>query len=480
MSFTSLTFLYIFFPTFFLFYYITDDRLKNYWVLIASIFFYSWGSPKVVLILIFSGFLDYVFGRLIEKWRSGDHLKTVLAALSICANIGLLGYFKYTNFFFNELNSVVFFHDFKPFSWDTIVLPIGISFITFKKISYIVDVYRNTANSSKTFTDYLLYILIFPQIMAGPIARYHEFADQTQARQHSLELFFQGMFRFALGFGKKVLIADVLGIIVNRIFDMAPETLAVPHAWYGALCYTLQIYFDFSGYTDMAIGLCNMMGFSCPENFNSPYISRNITEFWRRWHITLSSWMREYLYIPLGGNRVSTVRVYLNLWIVFLASGLWHGANWTFIVWGAYHGLFIILDKVFWEERVLKMNRFISIAINFVIIIFGWVLFRSPDIQYACQYGLRMMGISEHMPSTRLIFWREIITNRSLLVFCIACVISFLPAFSIYESTCNKMKILVSENAFYGLKFLVLITITLLGIISLSKSNFNAFIYFRF
>jgi len=393
LAFNSITFLFIYFPLFFVVYYSVNLRLRNYWTLAGSLLFYSWGSPIGLLVLLTTCIIDYVATIIISRSYSRS-MRTSIAGFAIVLNICMLGYFKYINFIISEFNRLITSIELQPVSMTTVVFPIGISFFTFKKISYIIDRMRRTAAAPRSFSDYLLYVTFFPQIMAGPIVKYHEMFDQIQRRTTNIDLVYQGLFRFSVGLGKKVLVADVMGSIANRIFDLNPLSLPSGYAWLGAVCYTFQIYFDFAGYSDMAIGLGNMMGFTCGENFNSPYISRNITEFWRRWHISLSAWMREYLYIPLGGNRVKKMRVYLNLWIVFLVSGLWHGASWTFIVWGAYHGLFITLDKLFWQRVESRLNKTISITLAFIIITIGWVLFRSPDIRFALQYILRMLGMN--------------------------------------------------------------------------------------
>ena len=302
-------------------------------MLAGSLLFYSWGSPIGILVLLASCIIDYSATIIIS--RSNSRLtRTYIAGFAIVMNICVLGYFKYINFIIAEFNRLITNIELQPVSLTTVLFPVGISFFTFKKISYITDRVRGTAAAPKSFIDYLLYVTFFPQIMAGPIVKYHEMFEQIQRRAANLDLIYQGLFRFSVGLGKKVLIADMLGATANQVFSLNPLSLSAGYAWLGAVCYTFQIYFDFAGYSDMAIGLGNMMGFTCGENFNVPYISRNITEFWQRWHISLSAWMREYLYIPLGGNRVTKLRIYVNLWIVFLVSGLWHGAKTGLLLFG--------------------------------------------------------------------------------------------------------------------------------------------------
>jgi alginate O-acetyltransferase complex protein AlgI len=480
LAFNSLIFLFIFFPLFILIYYSVNSRLQNYWILVFSLLFYSWGSPKVIFYLLLLSIFDYLITKYLNKINYNLELKKVLIALSICANIFLLGYFKYKNLFIHEINSIISCLGFTTFTCTSIVLPIGISFITFKKISYIMDIYWEKIKPAETMSDFLVYIFLFPQIMAGPIVIYHEISEQIKLRKHSIELFYEGIFRFSIGLGKKVLIADSVGEIANKLFMIPSESLPVLYIWLAAICFTFQIYFDFSGYSDMAIGIGNMIGFTCPENFNAPYISQTVTEFWRRWHITLSSWMREYLYIPLGGNRVSTFRNYSNLWIVFLISGLWHGANWTFVIWGGYYGFFLTIDKLFWYKKSLSINKLLNITITFLIILFGWVLFRSPDLQYAIKYYMRMFGLLNYCPAFPPIIWQELITNRAMTVLVIAIVLSFIPASKLYERFYFYFMNSFSSILIHGAKIIIALIVVFLAVVSLSNSSFNAFIYFRF
>jgi len=281
--------------------------------------------------------------------KSSGKKKKLLTAISVMLNVGLLAYFKYANFFVENINEVLAAIGIEQIKWTAVTLPIGISFFTFQKMTYAVDVYRGVYHPLKKPTDFALYILMFPQLIAGPIVRFNEIANQIEDRSwnENNNNRLTGFFRFTVGLAKKVLIANVLGEQVDLIFGLGQLEFNTVTAWIGIVAYAFQIYFDFSGYSDMAIGIGRMIGFDFPENFNNPYISRNITEFWRRWHITLGRWMRDYLYIPLGGNRVSTMRLYFNLWVVFLISGLWHGAAWNFVIWGAFHGLFLVMDKLF-------------------------------------------------------------------------------------------------------------------------------------
>jgi alginate O-acetyltransferase complex protein AlgI len=348
MVFSSIVFLYYFLPLFLIVYYAVGRNYKNAVILCGSIFFYAWGAPKFIFVILGTTVIDFYVVRLMDAAKQ-KRSKKLLLATSLCINLGMLFYFKYSNFFVENLNTILHSAGIQTLSWTKLVLPIGISFYTFETLTYVVDVYRGVHKPLKNFWDYQLYIILFPKLIAGPIIRFHEFADQVydHADHETIDNKLRGFYRFLIGLGKKVLIANAVGLAANKIFALPAEQLGTMQAWFGALAYTFQIYFDFSGYSDMAIGLGLMMGFRFPENFNNPYTALSITDFWRRWHITLGAWMREYLYIPLGGNRVkSKGRLYLNLWLVFLASGLWHGAAWGFIIWGAYHGLFPCAGKV--------------------------------------------------------------------------------------------------------------------------------------
>jgi alginate O-acetyltransferase complex protein AlgI len=312
------------------------------------------------------------------------------------------------------VNAVLSLFGDKQIHWTKLILPIGISFYTFETITYVVDVYRSIHKPLTKFWDYQLYIILFPKLIAGPIIRYHDLADQITYRVESIDDKLIGFYRFALGLGKKVLIANHMGIVADEIFGSNYLELNTLSAWVGSLAYTFQIYFDFSGYSDMAIGLGKMMGFKFPENFNNPYISRSITEFWRRWHITLGSWMKNYLYIPLGGNQVTTQRLYFNLWLVFLASGLWHGASWSFIFWGAFHGFFLVLERAFFSNFLKKIGMLPSIFITFLIVNFGWVFFRIEKISDAFVFIKRMFVLDFNFENS---FSNEFITYLVIAIF---------------------------------------------------------------
>lgn len=473
MIFSSSFFLLYFLPIFLLIYYLIDKRYKNLTILLASIFFYSWGAPKFVFVIVGSTILDFYLVRLLYKSEKKNQ-RRLLLFVSVFINLGLLAYFKYANFFIETVNDVLGFLGKNTIKWTEVLLPIGISFYTFQTITYSVDVYRKVHKPLDKVTDYLLYIMSFPQMIAGPIIRFNSIADQITSRIETIDDKLNGFYRFCIGLAKKVLIANVMGAQADLIMNGNVSNLDFSTAWLGIIAYTFQIYFDFSGYSDMAIGLGRMMGFRFPENFNSPYISKSITEFWRRWHMTLGAFMRDYLYIPLGGNRVaSKTRLYFNLWIVFLLSGLWHGASWNFVIWGAFHGLFLILDKMFLLKIYERIGGLLSMLITFFITMIGWTIFRLEDFQVLKTYLTKLFRfqgvyIPEALPS----FYPILI---------VAVFFSFLTYFNLGKKVENY--IFWKEN--YSIKASLLNTVIamillLLSISSITSSGFNPFIYFRF
>lgn len=390
MLFSSVFFIFVFFPIFLISYLLTPKRFKNIVLLGASLVFYFWGEPIFCFIAIASAMLDYILCKKIYASEKINAKKYLI--IGIVANISLLIYFKYTNFFLKIFTSVSSHH----FDALNILLPIGISFIVFEKITYLVDVYRGHGKPANSIFHYLTYVFLFPKLLAGPIIKYHEISDQLRERHLSIQEFMEGFKRFLRGLAKKVFIADSCGMITNQVFALSNNDLSFSYAWIGIICFTLQIYFDFSGYSDMALGLARMLGFRLRENFNLPYISENFSEFWRRWHISLSSWIREYLYIPLGGNRTSTARIYVNLWICFLLSGLWHGANWTFILWGAYHGFFLAVDKLFWLKFHVHLPKYFRVFITLFLVTLSWVIFRAADFTQILSYFQALANPWQH------------------------------------------------------------------------------------
>jgi alginate O-acetyltransferase complex protein AlgI len=473
MVFSSVLFLFYFLPVFLLVYWLVPARFKNTVALVASLLFYAWGGLNFLALFLGSVVVNFFLIRSMdatpERWK-----QRIFLIISILLNVSMLFYFKYANFFLENASAVGSYLGGPPLTWEKVVLPIGISFFTFEKLTYTVDIYRGVNKPLKSFWDFLLYIMLFPKMIAGPIVRFHEIAGQLTDRQafDTTNEKLAGLFRFVLGLAKKVLIANVLGEQADNIFRLNHDALTPSLAWLGALAYTFQIYFDFSGYSDMAIGLGRLMGFQFPENFNNPYIARSITEFWQRWHITLGRWMRDYLYIPLGGNRVRTNRLYLNLATVFILSGFWHGAAWNFVVWGAYHGLWLVLDRLF----LLRLYRHLgplSILPTFLITVVGWVLFRAETLASAWAYMGAMWGNSwGPLPYFSLELWGTL----GLAAFC--SFMAALPRVERWETT-----VLAANRWQLPGTLAMSITTALLFVLSASYiigSTFNPFIYFRF
>lgn len=476
MVFSSITFLLCFLPLFLVAYYITPKKYNNIIILLGSIFFYSWGAPRFIFVIIGTTLIDFYLVRYMDAMTS-DRKRKLLLLCSVGINLGLLFYFKYCNFFVENLDCVLKSIGIKPIAFTKVLLPIGISFYTFETITYVVDVYRGIHKPLTRFADYLLYIIFFPKLIAGPIVRYHDIADQitNRASYEHAEYRLRGFYRFIIGLSKKVLIANVVGKYADVVFDAPVNELGTITAWVGALSYTFQIYFDFSGYSDMAIGLALMMGFRLPENFNNPYTAISITEFWRRWHISLGAWMKNYLYIPLGGNKVKTnARLYFNLWLVFLASGLWHGAAWGFIIWGAYHGLFLVIERMGLNKWLSKAGRW-SFIYTFFIVLIGWVFFRIEHLQPSLEYFSRMFSWHEEAAAGH---WRW--DNQFLTMLCVAAVFSFFAV----SSTGNRL-----QDKIYNLDYtyrrhyalaLISILLCVISVSAITSSSFNPFIYFRF
>ena len=473
MIFSSNLFLLYFLPIFLLVYYFVDTKFKNFVILGASIFFYSWGAPKFIFVILASTIIDFYIVKRLYLSQSITQ-KRLLLASSVFINLGLLLYFKYANFFVANLNVSLEILGFSQVKWTAIALPIGISFYTFQTLTYSIDVYRKVHTPLEKVSDYLLYIMSFPQMIAGPIVRFNSIADQIIQRSESVDDKLMGFYRFSIGLAKKVLIANVMAEQADLIFNSNLSQLNPGSAWLGMLAYTFQIYFDFSGYSDMAIGLGRMMGFRFPENFDSPYISQSISEFWRRWHITLGSFMRDYLYIPLGGNRVaSKYRLFFNLWVVFLLSGLWHGASWNFLIWGAYHGFFLILDRLFLLKILNRMGQIPSIIITFLFVMVGWVVFRLERVAKIKIYLSKLFSLNSSV---------EFETIPAFgLISILAVIFSFLVIFK----QGKKLEKFVFYTEHYSLKYHFIFTILsilllMLSTSSITSSDFNPFIYFRF
>ena len=385
MVFSSMIFLWIFLPLVLAVYYISPEKFRNGILVFFSLLFYAWGEPVYVFLMLFSVAVNYAGGRLLEKYRDFPRKKRAALWGTVAVNLGLLGYFKYFNFLAELVNGWINGGE-ATASTVQIALPIGISFYTFQALSYVIDVYRGEVKAQKNFGHMLLYISFFPQLIAGPIVKYKDIARQIQARKVTSEKFAAGVMRFCWGLGKKVLLANAFAKVVDNIYKYGTDAATRKTLWLGAILYMLQIYYDFSGYSDMAIGLGKMFGFTFQENFCYPYMAVSVQDFWRRWHISLSSWFRDYVYIPLGGSRKGTFRTYRNLLIVFFLTGMWHGAGTAFLLWGLYHGAFLILERAWLGEKLKKMPAFVGWGYTLVVVFFGWILFRAEDWQIFTAY----------------------------------------------------------------------------------------------
>ena len=469
MLFSSMTFVFMFLPMVLLLYLVTKKELHNPILLIASIIFYAWGEPKYLAIMLLTIIINYFGAIAIEKFPKYKKLSLVL---TIIGNLSFLIYFKYFNFLIDNGNNLLHLN-IEPLN---IIMPIGISFYTFQALSYVVDVYRNEVKVQNDIYKLALYICLFPQLIAGPIVKYHDVAEQIESREVNFEKVSYGVKRFIIGLAKKMLIANTMGAIADKIFVQDPHTFSQAIAWLGSVAYSLQLYFDFSGYSDMAIGLGMIFGFRFMENFNYPYISKSITEFWRRWHISLSTWFKQYVYISLGGNRCSKLKVLRNLGIVFLLTGIWHGAAWNFVLWGIWHGFFIILEKVFniKEFEAQKHPLWINIIRHsyclFVVLI-GWVMFRADNMKYAWDYLMNMFGLLHLRPDEFLYTIVYYVDTIEIVTF-IAAILCCMPLFNKMLDVENKIgKVFV--NAW-------LLILFFLSVMTIASNTYNPFIYFRF
>ena len=466
MLFSSTVFIFYFLPIVLLFYFISPKKWRNYVLLIASLIFYAWGGLLYFPLLIFSIVLNYICGLFIEKYRENAVKKKRVLIISIVLNILFLGVFKYTNFIVDNLNAL--FHT--SICVVRIPLPIGISFYTFQSMSYVIDVYRRDGKVQKNIFNLALYISMFPQLVAGPIVRYQTVDDQISNRTHSFDKFNAGLDRFIVGLFKKIVISNTVGELATTIYEMNDDTISISLAWLGAIAYMLQIYFDFSGYSDMAIGLGKVFGFDFLENFNYPYISKSVSEFWRRWHISLGSWFRDYIYIPLGGNRVSPLKVYQNLFVVWLITGIWHGASWNFVIWGLYFGVFIMLERIFLQKLLNKIPNFFQHIYLLLIVLIGWVLFSQPDLPSTIAYLKTMLGLTD----APIINGYTMFYLKEYLVELILAIVASMPIINIvkHHIKLNRLSMIVKPIAICILFFI--------AIVYMINSTFNPFIYFNF
>ena len=470
MLFSSMIFLWLFLPLVFCFYYIIDKRFRNLLLLIASIIFYAWGGVSYTLIMFSSIIINYLFALLIDKAIEENNKlkKKIYLVLCVIVNLSILGYFKYTDFAISIINSI--FGE-ELISLKNIVLPIGISFYTFQALSYVVDVYREQNKAQKNIINLALYISFFPQLIAGPIVKYHDIDNQITNRTESLENISYGIKRFIYGLSKKVILANMFALSCDEILKQPIGDIGTALAWVAAILYTLQIYYDFSGYSDMAIGLGHMFGFKFLENFNYPYISKSVQEFWRRWHISLSTWFKEYLYIPLGGNRKGKYFTYLNLLIVFFATGLWHGASFNFILWGLWHGLFLVIERIF-LGKILEQNKLKFINYIYVILVFvlGWVLFRANNLKHALDLYKLMFSYKESIFTVRYFFYPQ-----TLVCFIFGILFS-----GLFQSLFPKIKEAIFSSRVYVLESVIQFILLFICIMYLVNGTYNPFIYFRF
>lgn len=477
MVFSSIEFLFFFLPVLLSLYYLAPKVLRSYILLIFSLLFYAWGGGELIFILLASILGNYIFGLLAERPAS----KKIGLYLGVAFNLAILFFYKYFNFVVEQLWNIPGLFEGSP-GFEKIALPIGISFYTFQSLSYVVDIYRGEKPAQRDIFKFALYISLFPQIIAGPIVRYRLIADQLIEREHSVEKFNLGAYRFLHGLFKKVLVADSIAVIADAAFNpMYIDSLSMTGAWLGLLAYTLQIYFDFSAYSDMAIGLGLMLGFDFPENFNRPYSAVSVTDFWRRWHMTLSNWFRDYFYIPLGGSRGSELTVYRNLIIVFLATGIWHGANWTFILWGIYHGALLLLERMT-GTRNPGEKAYLRRALTLLLVMLGWVVFRAETAEIALGYYRALFDITNLGLNAQV--W-EVITNRAAITLLLASVVFFMPGSFVAGKWLTYMRSAQEQGKQVLLplqvyKAMLLVPLLLVIAADVISGTFSPFLYFQF
>lgn len=464
MVFSSLVFMFAYLPITLLAYYLVPRQGRNIFLFIVNLIFYGWGEPKLVLLMVFNIFLNYTGGWLVDKYRADAKKKKLFLILTCVLDIGILAVFKYTGMITETLNMLPFLN----IPELQISLPIGISFYTFQTMSYVIDVYRDDAPVSKNFINFGTYVALFPQLIAGPIVRYRDVAEQLVNRRETLEMFTKGVKLFMVGLAKKVIIANTMGTLTTNIFATTDEN-GVVGTWVGMIAYTFQIYFDFSGYSDMACGLGNMMGFEFLKNFNYPYIAKSITDFWRRWHISLSTWFKEYVYIPLGGNRKGVKRQILNLLIVWGLTGLWHGAAYNFVLWGLYYGLLLILEKFVLKKFLDRLPSFVQHIYTLFIIIIGWGLFYFTDVGQLGEFMVDLFNFGNGICGDQA--FNLIMSNLPMLI--IAAVASTPLATMLYTRFEHTRFMWIPETL-YCMGVLAVSTA------SLVNQSYNPFLYFRF
>ncbi len=485
MVFSSYFFIFYFLPIVLLLYYISPKKWRHFTLTVISYIFYGWANPAFVVLMIGSTIIDYICGLFIaERWgknwskpienlvKGGERTRRqkLAVTISVISNLSLLAFFKYFNFAVENYNSLLEFIGVETIASDSIInviLPLGISFYTFQSMSYSIDIYRGDAKPIRNFIDFACYVSMFPQLVAGPIIRFQDVSNQLKHRTHTLEKFSRGIAFFCLGMAKKVLLANPCGKIADVCFDSVDVGLL--NSWYGAISYAFQIYFDFSGYSDMAIGLGLMLGFVFPKNFDAPYSSRSITEFWRRWHISLSTWLRDYLYIPLGGNRNGNTRTYINLMIVMLLGGLWHGSSWNFVIWGAIHGTFLALERLANKKAFYqKLPKIAGIIITFIIVVFAWVFFRATDLPSAMHYLQAMFGGTS---ATQIDVVNNVLIRNPYYIF--SFILAGIVVWKFPQTWDFTKKITFAKTIWIMLLMIV-------SVMALMTQDFNPFIYFIF
>lgn len=472
MVFNSMVFLWIFLPLCLISYFLIKDKYKNLLLVLLSLIFYAWGETKYIILLLITIIINYGMALLIDKQQK-KHIKKLLFIIALLFNLGILAYYKYFNFAVSNVEKIF---SINVSQIKKVALPLGISFYIFSSISYIFDVYKKESVAQKNIVDMALYITFFPKLLMGPIEQYKDFEKYINAgnRKITLESFKIGILRFTYGLSKKVLIADAVARVADIAFNSNINNVSTPIAWIGALCYMLQIYFDFSGYSDMALGIAKMFGFNLMENFDLPYTSQTITEFWRRWHISLGKWFKNYLYIPLGGNRKGKIRTYINLFIVFIATGIWHGSAWNYLAWGIYNGIFMIIERAKLKELTEKnkikiINHIYALTVTF----FGWIIFRANGLKNAIKY-IRRLFINNNNISTIQIY--SIFNNRTIFVIAIAILFA-----GILQCMLQKTKYAEEIKNFYKVIEPICIGILLvLCITAIANSTYNSFVYFKF
>jgi alginate O-acetyltransferase complex protein AlgI len=463
-----LLFIFVFLPVFILIYYAAPKIIRNLVIVAASLIFYAWGEPIYILIMLFAAVFDFTNGLLIDKFR--DNKKACRAVLigSLTVNLGILCFFKYYGFLLSNINAL--FH--LNIAYKSLPLPLGISFYTFQSMSYVIDVYLGKVKAQKNILIYATFVTMFPQLVAGPIVKYIDISKQIENRKESMNLFGEGAELFIIGLSKKVLLANNIGMLWDTIKATPASQLSIASSWLGIIAFTFQIYFDFSGYSDMAMGLGRMMGFHLTQNFNYPYISKSITEFWRRWHMSLGSWFREYVYIPLGGNRKGRLKQYRNIFIVWFLTGFWHGANWNFILWGLYFGAFVTIEKIFLLKWLDKRPKFIAHIYTLLVVVVGWVFFEFENMQQGISFLKTMFGLnSGTLIDSNAIYY--IYTNIILFVILAVC------STPVVRNIMLKLKEKIQT---VGVLIMPAVYALLLFFCTayLVNQSYNPFLYFRF